>query len=43
MPRELAKTNPAREVAMIRYDEEGSEPWPETVYAYVIENAPKTF
>lgn len=43
VPREFASTNPAREVAMIRYDEEGAEPWPEAVYAHVVQNAPKAF
>lgn len=43
VPREFAKSNPAREVAAIKYDEEGAEPWPEAVYAYVVQSAPKTF
>lgn len=43
VPREYAKSNPAREVAAIRYDEDGAEPWPDDVYDYVVNHAPKTF
>lgn len=43
VPREFAKSNPAREIIMIRYDEEGAEPWPEAVYDYVVKHAPATF
>lgn len=43
VPREFSKSNPAREIVAIRYDEEGAEPWPEHVYEYVLANAPATF